>query len=154
MRRNKKALWAAGIVILLVGTMAAAAGAQNRQLARKRQVLRNAVISKAMFAGLSLSQEQKDQIKSILAGHKTEITALARETAAARKEFAAALASGADLQTLKAAYDKTAGAGWDRVLLRSKVQTEIKGILTPEQLQKLEKRKQIRENLGKKPVKK
>jgi Spy/CpxP family protein refolding chaperone len=152
--RYKKLLWVAGIVLVLVGTMAAAAGAQNRQMARKRQVLRNAVISKVRFAGLNLSQDQKEQIKSIVAGHKAEIIGLARETAAARKELAAALANGADMLALKAAYDKVSSAGWDRVQLRSKVQAEIKGVLTPEQLQKIGKRMQIRENMVKRLIKK
>ena len=154
MKRHRKALWAAGIVILLIGTMVAAAGAQNRQLIRNRQALRNALVSRARLAGLNLTQDQKDRIKSIIADHKMEIADIAKETAAARKEFAAALASGADTQTLKAAYDKVSSAGWDRIELRRKVQAEIRGILTPEQLQKIGKRMQMRENLVKRMIKK
>lgn len=152
--RHKKLFWVACIVLILVGTMAAAAGAQNRQLARKRQVTRNALLSKAMFAGLNLSQEQKDQLKGILAGHKEEIQALAKKTAAARRELAAAIAGGADPETQRNAYDKTARAGWDRLQLRLTIRAEVKNILTPEQLQKMEKRKQVRQNLLKRAIKK
>ena len=151
--RYKKLIWAAGIVLALVGIVAATAGAQNRQLLRNRQALRNALVSRAMFAGLNLSQDQKDRIKSIIASHKPEIADIVRETAAARKELAAALSNGADTLALKAAYDKVSSAGWDRVQLRSRVQAEIKGILTPEQLQKIGKRMQIRENLVKRLIK-
>jgi Spy/CpxP family protein refolding chaperone len=154
MNRHKKALWAAGIAILLIATMVAGASAQSQQQIRKRQALRNAAVSRAMLAGLNLSQEQKDQIKAILAGHKEEIKGVAKENAAARRELAAAMAGGADSPSLKAAYDKVAGAGWDRVQLQSKVLTEIKGVLTPEQLQQLEKRKQMRANLVRKGIKK
>lgn len=156
MRKSTKVIWVAGIVAVLIGTMAVGVYAQNGRLIRQRRALRqNALLRpQAWAAGLNLSQDQKEQLKSILAGHREELKNIAVQTAQARKEFAAALAQGADPQTLKAAYDKVSSAGFERVLLRSTISAQVKSILTPEQLQQLEKRKTIRENRVKKVIKK
>ncbi len=155
MRRNTKIIWLVGVVAVLIGTMAVYAGAQNGRLVRQRRALRqNALLRPRIWAaGLNLSQDQKEQLKSILAGHKEEVRNLAVETAQARRGLSAAFAQGADQQALKDAYDKVANAGWDRVQLRSRISAEVRSILTPEQLQKLEKRKQIREDRAKKAIK-
>jgi Spy/CpxP family protein refolding chaperone len=133
-----------------------AASAQNGKLVRQRLVQRQKTVgqnalpgAKALVAGLKLSPEQKEQVKSILAGHKTELKDVALGTREARKELAVALAQGADIQTLKAAHDKVSQADWDGILLRSKISAEIKPILTPEQQQRLERRTQIRERVRK-----
>ncbi len=154
MRKYTKTIWVAGIVAVLIGTMAVGVNAQNGRLSRQRRALRqNALLRpQAWAAGLNLSQEQKEQLRSILAGHKEELKSIAVQTAQARKELAAALAQGADPQALKAAYDKVSSAGFERVLLRSKISAEVKSILTPEQVQRLEKRKQARENRAKKKL--
>ena len=154
MRKYTKAIWVAGIAAVLIGTMAVGVNAQNGRLIRQRRALRqNALLRpQAWAAGLNLSQEQKEQLRSILAGHKEELKNIAVQAAQARKELAAALAQGADPQALKAAYDKVSSAGFERVLLRSKISAEVKSILTPEQVQRLEKRKQARENRAKKKL--
>jgi len=154
MRKYTKAIWVAGIVAVLIGTMAVGINAQNGRFIRQRKALRqNALLRpQAWAAGLNLSQDQKEQLKSILAGHREELKNIAVQTAQARKELATALAQGADPQALKAAYDKVSSAGFERVLLRSKISAEVKSILTPEQLQQLEKRQQARQNRAKKKL--
>ncbi len=148
--KNKKAVWIAGIFIVLIGTTTVVAATQNVRQARQRLTAGQRALARplAWARGLNLTQEQRDQIKGILANHKTEITSVAKENRQARQELRDALANGADVQTLKAAYDKVSSAGWDRVLLRNKISTEIKPILTPEQLQKLQKRLNRIDNLA------
>jgi Spy/CpxP family protein refolding chaperone len=143
--RNSKAIWIAGIFGVLIGITAVVANAQNGRLVRQRLAQGQNTLARpqAWVRGLNMTQDQKDQVKAILANHKAEIKDVAKENAQARKELAAAMANGTDVQTLKSAYDKVSAAGWDRVLLRNKISAEIKPILTPEQLQQLQKRKKL-----------
>ena len=143
MKRYAKTMLAAGAAVVLLVVVAAAANAQNGRMAlQARNRARAAAIMRpaAWLRGLDLTAEQKDQIKTILANHKTEFQAVRQAGAEARKALRTAIADGADTATIKAAYDRVSSAGWDAFQLRMTLRTEIKGILTPEQLAKLEKR--------------
>jgi Spy/CpxP family protein refolding chaperone len=156
MRKHVKVLGAMAAALLLVGALAAAAHAQNARLRPqgRRQAIQNAQIRPGpMLRGLNLTPEQKDQVKTILANHKPEIKEVVKENVQARKELRAALVNGSDQGALKAAYDNVAQAGWKGILLRSTIVAEVKPILTPDQLQRLQKRSQIREALAQRLMK-
>jgi Spy/CpxP family protein refolding chaperone len=156
MRRYGKILWSAGIVVTLIAFGVFAAPAQNAKAVRQRLAQSPDLQMRVQdfIAGLNLSAQQKEQAKSILAAHKEEIQNVVRENRQARQELAVGLNQGADLQTLKAAHDKMSQASWDQLLLRNKISSEIRSILTPEQQQKLQNRRQQRlqnrQQLGKK----
>ncbi len=134
---KRYALAATVLVLSLAG--AAAADAQNR-----RGILQQRAFASlrpgALVAGLNLTEQQREQVRSILAGHKDEMRTLAQEAREAQKAFREALAAGTDPAASKPAYDRAAEARWNMLLLRHRIASEIKQILTPEQQEKLEKR--------------
>jgi Spy/CpxP family protein refolding chaperone len=136
MRKYPKTSLALGMVMLLMVTFAAVASAQNAKA--NRQFLgpgaqRAALRARAFLKGLALTDQQKDQVKTVLTNHREEIQSTAREFAAARLVLGQALAHGASDQTLKAAFDKVSSAEWNAVTLRSKVVAEMEQVLTPDQ---------------------
>lgn len=134
----------AAVLALLLGVAAAtAAHAQNnRRILQQRGFasLRGMFRPGALLAGLNLTEQQRDQVRDILAGHKEEIQTLARKSREAQKAFREALAAGADPASLKPAYDQASEARWDMLLLRNRIAAEIRQILTPEQQEKLDRR--------------
>lgn len=152
MKRHLRVVPAVGLVALLLASAVAVANAQNAK--RLQQNLGKAAALKGGFraglflGGLDLTDQQKEQVKGILANHKTEIKAVAQEDVKARKALREALATGADQATLKAAYDQVSSAGWDTLSLQIQIRSEVKKILTPEQLERLQKRLQNINKLG------
>jgi len=92
------------------------------------------------LAGLDLTDQQKEQIKTVLSNHKSDIKTVVQDNIKARKDLRQALAQGADQASLKAAYDQVSAAGWNALLLRNNIGAEIKPILTAEQQAKIQKR--------------
>jgi Spy/CpxP family protein refolding chaperone len=136
MKRYPKTLLALGGVILLIVTVAAVANAQNAKLKRRilgQEAIKTVFRAKAFLGGLNLTDQQKAQVKTLLANHREEIWAAAREYAKARLALGQALAHGASDQTLKAAFDKVSSAEWNAVTLRSKMVAEVEQVLTPDQ---------------------
>jgi protein CpxP len=136
MRKYPKTLLALGVVMLLIVAFAAVADAQNTKT--KRQTLgpgaqRAVFRAKAFLKGLDLTDQQRDQVKTVLTNHSEEIRSAARESAKARLVLRQALAHGASDQTLKAAFDKVSSAEWNAVTLRSKMVAEMEQVLTPDQ---------------------
>ena len=145
MKKYVKALQALGAAMLLVATIASAANAQDAKLGQKaaqKRVLRSLIRPGAALRGLDLTQQQKDQIKAILAGNKDAIKAAVTNSVKARLLMNRALASGASDQDLKAAFDNATNAQWYALQLRSKMIAGIKPILTPDQLARLQQRLQ------------
>jgi periplasmic protein CpxP/Spy len=138
MRRTRKIFWAGSLAVLLALSAVAAAKAQNPK--RLQQAGLVAGIRGMFLQGLDLTDQQKEQIRTILTNHKSDIQSVAQESLKAQKGLREALAAGADDATLKYAYDKVSAAGWDALLLRKNIGAEIKPVLTPEQLAKLQKR--------------
>jgi Spy/CpxP family protein refolding chaperone len=145
MKRYLKALLALGAAMLLIATVVAVANAQDAKLGQKaaqKRVLRSLIRPGAALRGLDLTQQQKDQIKAILASNKDAIKAAVTDSVKARLLMNRALASGASDQDLKAAFDNAANAQWNELQLRSKMIAGIKPILTPDQLARLQQRLQ------------
>lgn len=144
MKRHQKAMVALGAVILLVVSVVAVANAQNAR--RNLQVQRQGAKQKVMLGfraglgGLDLTQQQKDQVKTILAGHKPDIQTVARQHVQDRLALRNAIAGGATDSALKAAFDQVKEDEWSAVTLRTKMTAEIKLVLTPDQQARLQQR--------------
>jgi Spy/CpxP family protein refolding chaperone len=144
MKRHRKAMVAMVAVVLLVVSVAAAANAQNarRNLQIQRQGAKQKVMLRlrAFLGGLDLTQQQKDQVKTTLAGHKSDIQAVARQNVQDRLALRNAIVGGAANSDLKAAFDKVKEDEWGAVTLRTTITAEIKQILTPDQQARIQQR--------------
>jgi Spy/CpxP family protein refolding chaperone len=145
MKRHRNAMVAIVAIVLLVVSAVAVANAQNarRNLLVQKQGARQKAMMRlrAFLGGLDLTQQQKDQVKTILAGHKSDIQTIARQTVQDRLSLRSAIVAGAtDDGPLKAAFDKVTTDQWSALTLRSKITAEIKRILTPDQQALLQQR--------------
>lgn len=87
---------------------------------------------------LNLSDEQAAQIKTHLVAHKDALRSEARKVHAARASLRTAIQSGASEADLRAAATAIGAAEGDFALARANLFAQIKPILTPEQLAKLQ----------------
>ncbi len=99
----------------------------------------------APFAGLQLTEEQRQQMRAIVQKHQPEIKAAVEKLQAARKaRRAAATAQPVDQAALDAANSQFTAAQTDMMTLRRGVQNELIPVLTPEQKQQLQQRRASR----------
>jgi Spy/CpxP family protein refolding chaperone len=149
MKRYCKTILTVGAALVLLATVAGVARAQNaRRMARAQAGAADILRPATWLRGLDLTAEQKDQIKTIIASHKDQIKTVRQANAEARKALRTARVEGADLGSLKTAYDRVSNAGWDALVLRNTIGSEIKGVLTPDQQAKLQKRLRFLETAG------
>jgi len=88
---------------------------------------------------MPLSDSQKQQVAAILRNHQAEIHDQIENAVAARRAMRQAVeSSGPDSQAARDAAAKIGDAARDGALLRAKIGTEIKPILTPEQLARIQ----------------
>lgn len=87
------------------------------------------------LAQLGLSDEQKQQVKTIFGNHQGDFQALRQRALPARRALADAVAAG-DEATIRQKSGDLAAVQTDTALLAAKVRAEIFKILTPEQQQK------------------
>jgi protein CpxP len=152
MKRHLKVSLAVSLVVLLLVSAVAVANAQNAKRLQQNRgqaaALKGKFRAGLLLGGLDLTDRQKEQVKGILANHKTEIKTIVQENAKAQKGLREALASGVDQVALRVAYDQVSSAGWDALSLRVQTGLEVKKILTPEQQERLQKRLQNIKKLG------
>ncbi|MBI2835343.1 MAG: Spy/CpxP family protein refolding chaperone [Acidobacteria bacterium] len=87
---------------------------------------------------LGLSDTQKEQIKGVLASHKTEFRALADRARTARKDLSAAVTAGTiDEELIREKSAALAAVQADLAVMRAKARAELLPILTPQQQEKL-----------------
>jgi protein CpxP len=91
--------------------------------------------------GIDLTDAQRDQVRSIMESHQAEFEQVRTKL----REGHRALASASNGQTvdeaaIRAASTTLAAAMADEAILRAKVRSEVFGILTAEQQQKLQER--------------
>ncbi len=82
---------------------------------------------------LDLTEQQRQQIKGILQGHREKAQALAAQGRAAGRALRQAIADGADEPTIRAKAADAAKVQADAAVLRAQVRNEIVAVLTPEQ---------------------
>ena len=92
--------------------------------------------------GVDLTDAQKEQLRSIMESHKEEFEQVGAKLREAHRGLAAAADGQAvDEAAIRARSTTLASALADEAILRAKVRAEVQGILTAEQLQKMQERK-------------
>lgn len=92
--------------------------------------------------GVDLTDAQKEQLRTIMESHKQELEQVRTKMREAHQGLAAAVdAQTVDEATIRARSTTLATAMADEAILRAKVRAEVQGILTAEQLQKMQERK-------------
>jgi Spy/CpxP family protein refolding chaperone len=84
---------------------------------------------------LGLTDDQKQQVRGIMAGHRAEFQALSARAIPAHRALASAIAGG-DEATVRQRSADAGAVQTDRALLAAKLRGEILQILTPEQREK------------------
>jgi protein CpxP len=96
--------------------------------------------------GVDLTDAQRDQVRSIMESHKTELEQVRTKLRAAHRAMGEATAAEAvDEAAIRARTADVAAAMADQAILRAKVRTEVFGILTAEQQQKLKEQRAARQ---------
>lgn len=103
---------------------------------RGRELVRTIAMDLLDFRSKAgITDEQKSQIKEIVQSHKPEIVAQLQKGKDARRAMQAAVeATGPESTEALKAADGVADAARSRALLTAKVMSEIRPVLTPEQL--------------------
>ena len=92
--------------------------------------------------GVQLTDAQREQARSILDSHKTELDEVAAKVRAAHVAFAQAVQAGAvDEAAIRERSTAVANAMADEAILRAKVRVEVEALLTPEQQEQLKQRR-------------
>ena len=92
--------------------------------------------------GVDLTDAQKEQLRSIMESHKQEFEQVGAKLREAHQGLAAAVdGPSVDESAIRARSTTLATALADEAILRAKVRVEVQGILTAEQLQKVQERK-------------
>lgn len=93
--------------------------------------------------GIDLTDAQRDQLRTIMESHKQEFEAVRTKLREAHQGLATATnAQAVDEAAIRARSTALATALADEAILRAKVRVEVNGILTAEQLQQLQERRQ------------
>lgn len=93
------------------------------------------------LAGLDLTDAQRASVKEIVAAAKTEVQPLVAELRAKRRATRQAIEAGASPETARAeARTTTENLRAQLAAHRAKVRAAVQGVLTPEQVEKLESR--------------
>jgi Spy/CpxP family protein refolding chaperone len=91
---------------------------------------------RAGLGRLNLTDQQKDQVKGILQGHRDRMQAFAQQSREAARSLREAVISGADESTIRARAADAAKVQADLAVFGSQVRKEVLGVLTPDQLAK------------------
>ena len=93
--------------------------------------------------GIDLTDAQREQLRTIMESHKQEFEAVRTKLREAHQGLATATnAQAVDEAAIRARSTALATALADEAILRAKVRVEVNGILTAEQLQQLQERRQ------------
>jgi len=130
--------------LLGVGTAMAspARGAQRRapQTPMGRLAMANAGRAMTLRAELNLTEEQREEIKAIIEKRRPEMQPVVRKVVDKKRALReAVLAETPDERAIRRAADELGKAAGEVSVLASRIAGEIRPILTPEQIEKLEK---------------
>ena len=128
--------WLTGAAVIAVLTLGglAVTRAQTGALAPGRE--RGALLKK--LAALGVTDDQRTAIKAILQKHRPELAPLAKQFVTERRALRDAIqADPVDEKAIRAKVATVAQVGADLAVARARVGHEVRGVLTPGQLQKL-----------------
>ncbi len=92
----------------------------------------------ALRSELGITTEQRTQIRGIVTSHRQEIAAALKPVADKRRALRdATLAENASEATIRAAADELGKAIGDAAVIGSKIKSEVREVLTPEQREKV-----------------
>ncbi|HXG87744.1 MAG TPA: periplasmic heavy metal sensor [Vicinamibacterales bacterium] len=148
---SRRIFLALGLVAALAGGSAEAAAQQGSQgpgIGRRGPGgpggpgrpggLRRAPGGDLGLRGVDLSDAQREQVKAIMKSHKEAFRAARVKLGEAHRAFAGATRGEIiDEAAVRARSAAVAGAMADEAILAAKVRSEVRGILTAEQLQKI-----------------
>jgi Spy/CpxP family protein refolding chaperone len=97
-----------------------------------------------MLRGLNLTEDQKTQVKGVIESNKPQMKSIMRERMEASTALHQAIIDGAQKDVLEGLHQRIAKAEWDGILLRQRMWTAIKPILTAQQLDQLQQNMQDR----------
>jgi periplasmic protein CpxP/Spy len=150
MNRHGRTGWLAGLAtaVVIVATLAVAVTYASQQQAGQGQGRRMGPGPGMMMredgplgmirmglGQLNLTDEQKQQVKTIIGNHQGDFQALRERSVPARRALADAVASG-DEAAIRQRSSELSTVQTDTALLASRVRAEIFKVLTPEQQQK------------------
>ena len=139
-----RVLIAAGLVAALAGGTAVAMD-QPQGPGRRGPGPRGAFGAGGMdlgLRGIDLTDEQRQQVRSVMESHQAELQQLAATMREAHRALAeAANAESLDEAAIRARSAAVAGALADEAILRAKIRAHFFALLTPEQQQQMKERK-------------
>jgi Spy/CpxP family protein refolding chaperone len=94
--------------------------------------------------GVQLTDAQREQMRSIMQNHRTELESVGKALREAHRAFADAVRAG-DEATIRSSSTAVGTAMADEAILRAKVRAEAQALLTPEQQQQLKERETERQ---------
>lgn len=126
------------VAVMVVGSLAGTAWAgEERPSPQERRAA-----ARAFAAELDIRPEQKQEIARILKGYRPQLAAAADRVAGARKDLRSAAAAEAFSESaVRLAHKSVAAQEEELAVLRARVAHEVRGVLTPEQRQKLAERR-------------
>jgi Spy/CpxP family protein refolding chaperone len=114
------------------GPGAGAGGQRQRGMGMRQGPL---AVARLGLARLNLSEQQREQVRTILASHRTDMQKLSERAAPARRALQDAVLAG-DEAGIRQRSAEIGAVETDRALLAARVRAEILKILTPEQQEK------------------
>lgn len=94
----------------------------------------------ATLADLGITEEQRAQIKAILADVKPQAEPLIKQLVTERRALRGLIQKGASETEIRARASRVAAVATDLAVLRARTAPQIRAVLTPEQRSKLQER--------------
>jgi periplasmic protein CpxP/Spy len=92
--------------------------------------------------GIQLTDSQRQQVRSIMESHRAEFQAVAAKVLDARRDFAEAIeADTLDEAAIRARSTAMAAAMAEEAILQARVRSEVRALLSAEQLEQLKQRR-------------
>lgn len=93
----------------------------------------------ALRSDVKLTPDQREQIAQVIRNHRQEIASALEPVIAKRRQLRDAVISGtADEQILRADADQLGKAIGDAAVVASKIKSEVRGLMTPQQRQSID----------------
>ncbi len=156
MTKNSRVQVGAAVMIATLGLVAIAIGVAHAQppaatpggmmMGRGMMGGRGLAALRMGLAQLNLTDQQKQQVRGIVQGHREQLRAFAAQARQARVALGDAVAGGADEATIRARAADLAKVQADLAVFGAQVRKEVMGVLTPEQQAKAKELRQQRQD--------
>ncbi|MCC7476598.1 MAG: Spy/CpxP family protein refolding chaperone [Pirellulales bacterium] len=130
-----------GLAVCALGAVAAPSLVQSMEAARPLRVFLQGQFGRLMTlrSELNVTDEQRESIRKIVESHRSEIAAVAKPIVEKRRALRdATLSKESNEQAIRAAANEMGKSIGDAAVLASKIKGEVAGVLTSEQIEKIE----------------